>query len=153
MDNPDSYIDFSTLRLDFDEKMPLSYYWKTPSLVEVVGTKGSGKTALALRLGLDYAQLHPHQIIKIINCGGGITWNRLKCFLNYEYFDIFSVEDLQQMLIGMRNDKRAGLVILDSVANLILGAPTQRNGLGDWLSALRELGWSIIFTNLIQGKL
>lgn len=57
------------------------------------------------------------------------------------------------MLAGLKKNTKTGLLILDSVSSLILGATTQRNGLGEWLSALREIGWSIVFTNLIQGKL
>lgn len=57
------------------------------------------------------------------------------------------------MLINLKKSKKVGLMILDSVTSLILGAPSQRNGLGDWLSTLREIGWTVVFTNLIQGKL
>lgn len=77
--------------------MPLNYYWNTESIIEVVGQKGSGKTALALRLALQYAEKNHQNTIKIFNCTGGITLMRIKGLkdTNYEYIDIFSIEELQ----------------------------------------------------------
>jgi len=43
-------INFDNMNLGINEKNPLSYYWERPSIVEVIGQKGSGKTALALNL-------------------------------------------------------------------------------------------------------
>ncbi len=43
--------------------------------------------------------------------------------------------------------------MLDGVVGLILGATTQKNSLGEELTSLREQGWVILYTNLIQGKL
>jgi hypothetical protein len=57
------------------------------------------------------------------------------------------------MTFKLRKSHKVGLLVLDGVANLILGASSQLNGLGEWLSSLRQAGWTIIYTNLIQGKL
>lgn len=57
------------------------------------------------------------------------------------------------MLIRMKTTKKVGLLVLDSVTSLILGSSSQRIALGEWLSSLRELGWNIIVTNLVQGRL
>ena len=45
-----------------------------------------------------------------------------------------------------------GLLFLDGVNTIIMGS-TQRVGLGEHLTTLKEKGWCIIVTNLIQGKL
>jgi len=48
---------------------------------------------------------------------------------------------------------RKGIIILDGAVNLLLAAERQKVGLGDGILALRDLGWSIVFTNFPQGRL
>ena len=119
-----------------------------------MGNKGSGKTALALKICSEFAKSNPNRTIKILNCAGGITANRLQPFLNvnYEYFDIFSVEDLQNLMNSSKDSQKSGLLFLDGVSSIIMGA-SQRIGLGEYFSKLKDHGWSVVVTNLIQGKL
>lgn len=154
MSDENSYIDFTTNAVSFDHRHPLKYYWATPSLVEIIGQKGTGKTALALKFALEYVSCNPEAVVKILNCGGGITSSRLSPFrtLNYQYIDIFTSEDIQEVLGSLRNGKEIGLVVLDSVYSILMGA-SQRIGLGDYLTSLKAKGWTIIVTNLLQGKL
>jgi superfamily I DNA and RNA helicase len=72
------------------------YYLARPSIIEVMGAKGSGKTALLLKIALEYHSVNPESRIKILNCAGGITLARLSRFtkINCEYSDIFGMEDL-----------------------------------------------------------
>jgi hypothetical protein len=82
----------------------MRYYWNTPSIVEIIGQKGTGKTSLALKFGLDYAKENPTKRVKILNCAGGITSSRLNPWksVNYDYADIFSVEDIQEILTNLK---------------------------------------------------
>lgn len=41
------------------EDDPIGYYLKTVSIIEIVGSKSSGKTSLALKLAVNYSQIHP----------------------------------------------------------------------------------------------
>lgn len=104
---------------------------------------------------MEFAEHSPRNAIKIINCGGGITAARLNSIknTNYEYSDAFSIEDLQEMVTKLRKSQQVGLLILDGVVSLVLGAQSQRCGVGEWLSSLRQVGWTVVFTNLVQGKL
>jgi hypothetical protein len=72
--------------------------------------------------------------------------------LNYEYFDIFAVEDIQETMTNFRASDNPGVIFLDGVSCIIMGA-SQRVGLGEQITSLKEKGWCIIVTNLIQGKL
>jgi hypothetical protein len=45
------------------------------------------------------------------------------------------------------------MIILDGAANLLLSVERPKAGLGDSLLTLRDLGWTIIFTNFPQGRL
>lgn len=48
------YVDFKSLKVNFDKENPLSYYWINPSIIEIIGYKGHGKTALALTLAYEW---------------------------------------------------------------------------------------------------
>jgi superfamily I DNA and RNA helicase len=80
------------------EADPLKYYLTRPAIVEVIGGKGSGKTALLLRLALEFHSTNPTARIKILNCAGGITLSRLSSLskTGCEYCDIFGLEDLME---------------------------------------------------------
>lgn len=56
------------------------------------------------------------------------------------------------MLGLIKKDKSRGLIVIDSVANLLLGSDKQKLGLGEVLISLRNAGWSVYFTNYIQGR-
>ena len=131
MNSEDSLIDFGSVNLGLNEKDPISYYWSHPSMIQIMGNKGSGKTALALKICKEFAKANSSRAIRILNCAGGITANRLKSLsgLNYEYFDIFSVEDLQDLMNSTKESKKSGLLFLDGVSSIIMGA-SQRIGLG-----------------------
>ena len=53
---------------------------------------------------------------------------------------------------SIKDSKKPGLLFLDGVSSIIMGA-SQRIGLGEYISKLKEHGWSVVVTNLIQGKL
>ena len=155
MDSSNRYIDFKNIEINFDQENPMKYYWENPSIIEIIGYKGQGKTALALTLAFQCIK-HKHiSSIKIVNCSGGITGNRLKKFklLKYDYCDIFTLQDLQDLLISLKKNNRGGLLLIDGSYSLIISAVSQRSNIGEHLTQLRNSGWSVIFTNLIQGKL
>ena len=95
-----------------------------------MGFKGSGKTALALSFCQQFGHENSEKTIKILNCAGGITSKRLSSLqeVDYTYTDIFSVEDIQELLKSLQKNKRPGLLFLDGVSSLIMGA-SQRIGL------------------------
>ena len=63
----------------------MSFYWNHPSIVEIIGIKGSGKTALALQFCQQFSQQNKNKQVKILNCSGGITSKRLEPLKNIEY--------------------------------------------------------------------
>jgi hypothetical protein len=74
----------------------LKYYLIRPTILEIVGGKGNGKTALLLRLILEYHSFNSNSRIILLNCAGGITLGRMARLskTGCEYYDIFGVEDL-----------------------------------------------------------
>ncbi len=76
-----------------------------------------------LRLALDYLKVNKGKKIKILNCGGGITAYRISVFhkADYDYSDIFGIEDLLEGLSKLKSEKVRSLIVLDSMANLLLG--------------------------------
>ena len=109
---------------------------------------------MALQLALQFAKNNPNKEIKILNCSGGITHNRMIPFkdIKHQYIDVFCPENIQDYMGDFKKRCKPGMVILDGVNCIIMGA-NQRVGLGELLITLKEKGWSIIVTNLIQGKL
>ncbi len=73
--------------------------------------------------------------------------------INCEYSDIFGVEDLIEILQRLKSEKKVGLIAIDSSANLLLGYQKQKIGLGEIIIALRDIGWSIYYTNYTQNRL
>lgn len=76
-----------------------------------------------LRLALDYLRVNKGKKIKIFSCSGGITVYRISAFhkADYDYSDIFSIEDLLESLTKLKNDKIRSLIVLDGMVNLLLG--------------------------------
>lgn len=55
----------------------VDYYLSRPSIIEICGSKGSGKTCFALYLAGKYNHLNPGRKLYILNCTAGITLKRL----------------------------------------------------------------------------
>lgn len=49
MNKEEAFVDFSVFNININEKDPMGFYWSHPSVVEIMGMKGAGKTALALQ--------------------------------------------------------------------------------------------------------
>ena len=51
--------------------------------------------------------------------------------MNSEYMDVFNLEDLMEYLTRIKEgDKGEGLIVIDSLGNLLLGCERQKVGLG-----------------------
>ena len=77
-----------------------------------------------LRLAFDYLKVNKGKKIKIFSCSGGITVYRISVFhkTDYDYSDIFGIEDLIESLSKLKSEKVRSLIVLDSMVNLLNGS-------------------------------
>jgi hypothetical protein len=75
-------------------------------------------------LAFDYLKVNKGKKIKIFSCSGGITVYRISVFhkADYDYSDIFGIEDLIESLSKLKSEKVKSLIVLDSMVNLLNGS-------------------------------